>query len=155
MLVVNTNEQNSPMPVVGSAQLTTNGNIRGFEIFRWDTFGQEASVPLESRTPNSFVLVFDDTNGLTTGVALASNLGLQVNVTATFRDDTGLQIGVPQTITLPAHGHKSFLLPDLLQASVGKRGMVEFSAPQGQGFSVIGLRARSDGTLTTIPVLTK
>ncbi len=46
--------------------------ISGFEIFRWTTFGQEASVPLETRTPNSFVLVFDDTNGLTTGVALAN-----------------------------------------------------------------------------------
>ena len=33
--------------------------------------------------------------------------------------------------------------------------MVEFAAPQGQGISVIGLRAKSDGTLTTIPVLTK
>jgi hypothetical protein len=155
MLVVNTNEQDSPTPVVGSAQLTTTGNISGFEIFRWTTFGQEASVPLETRTPNSFVLVFDDTNGLTTGVALASNFGLQVNVTATFRDDTGSQIGVPQSITLPSHGHQSFLLPDLLQAAAGKRGTVEFLAPPGQGFSVIGLRARSDGTLTTIPVLTK
>ena len=156
MLVVDTNQQDSPTPIVGSAQLTTTGNIGGFEIFRWNTFGQEASVPLESRTPNSFVLVFDDTNGLTTGVALASTFGLQVNITATFRDDTGAQIGVPQSITLAAHGHKSFLLPDLFQAAAGKRGMVEFAAPQGQNFSVIGLRAKSsDGTLTTIPVFTK
>jgi hypothetical protein len=156
MLVVDTNQQDSPTPVAGSAQLTTTGNIGGFEIFRWNTFGQEASVPLETRTPNSFVLVFDDTNGLTTGVALASTSGLPVNITATFRDDTGGQIGVPQSIALAAHAHKSFLLPDLFQTAAGKRGMVEFAAPQGQTISVIGLRARSsDGTLTTIPVLTK
>ena len=155
MLLVQANQQDSTTPVVGSAQLTTTGDIGGFEIFSWTTFGQEASVPLESRTPNSFVLVFDDTNGLTTGVALASTFGLPVNITATFRDDAGAQIGVPQTISLPAHGHTSFLLPDRFQAAAGKRGMVEFAAPQGQGISVIGLRAKSDGTLTTIPVLTK
>ena len=155
MLVVDTNQQDSPIAIVGSAQLTTTGNIGGFEIFRWNTFGQEASVPLESRSPNSFVLVFDDTDGLTTGVALASNFGLQANITATFRDDTGAQIGVPQLVTLAPHGHKSFLLPDLLQAAAGKRGMVEFAATPGQSFSVIGLRAKSDGTLTTIPMLTK
>jgi hypothetical protein len=155
MLVADTNQQDSPTPVIGSAQLTTTGNVGGFEIFRWNTFGQEASVPLESRTPNSFVLVFDDTNGLTTGVALATNFGLPVSITATFRDDTGAQIGVPQTISLAAHGHKSFLLPDFFQPASGRRGMVEFAAPQGQGISVIGLRAKSDGTLTTIPVLTK
>ena len=156
MLVVDTNQQDSPAAVVGSAQLTTTGNIGGFEIFRWNTFGQEASVPLESRTPNSFVLVFDDTGGLTTGVALASTFGLPVNITATFRDDTGAPIGVPQAIALTAHGHKSFLLPDIFPAAGNKRGMVEFAAPQGQGISVIGLRAKSsDGTLTTIPVLTK
>jgi hypothetical protein len=156
MLVVETDAQDSPTPVVGSAQLTTTGNIGGFEVFRWNTFNQEASVPLESRTPKSFVLVFDDTNGLTTGVALASNFGLQANITATFHDDAGTQIGLPQPINIAAHGHKSFLLPDLFQAAAGKRGMVEFAAPQGQNISVIGLRARSsDGTLTTIPVLTK
>jgi hypothetical protein len=156
MLVIDTNQQDSPAAIVGSAQLTTTGNIGGFEIFRWNTFGQEASVPLESRTPNSFVLVFDDTGRLTTGVALASTFGLPVNITATFRDDTGAPIGVPQTIALAAHGHKSFLLPDIFPAAANKRGMVEFAAPQGQGISVIGLRAKSsDGTLTTIPVLTK
>ncbi len=142
-------------PGSSSAQFTTTGNVSGFEIFRWTVFNQEASVPLETRTPNSFVLVVDDTNGLTTGMALASTVGVQVNITATLRDDTGIPIGVPATITLPPHGHKQFLLPDLFQAAAGKRGMVEFAAPQGQGFSVIGLRAKSDGTLTTIPVLAK
>ena len=49
MLVVNTQAQDALAVVVGSAQLTTTGNISGFEIFRWTTFGQEASVPLETR----------------------------------------------------------------------------------------------------------
>ena len=156
MVVVNTNEQDSPTAVVGSAQLTTTGNISGFEIFRWNTFNQEASVPLETRTPNSFVLVFDNTNGLTTGVALANLSGSATNITVTLRDDTGAPLP-SMPVNLPARGHKSFMLPDpaWYPAAANKRGMAEFSVPQGLQISVIGLRAKSDGTLTTIPVLTK
>jgi hypothetical protein len=155
-LVINTNEQDSPTPVVGSAQLTTTGNISGFEIFRWNTFNQEASVPLETRTPNSFVLVFDNTNGLTTGVALANLSGSAANITVTLRDDAGAPLP-SMPVNLPARGHKSFMLPDPASypAAANKRGMAEFSVPQGVQISVIGLRAKSDGTLTTIPVLTK
>jgi hypothetical protein len=50
------------------------------------------------------------------------------------------------------------MLPDLawFPAAANKRGTAEFSVPAGSQISVIGLRARSsDGTLTTIPVLTK
>ena len=155
MLVVNTQAQDAQSLVIGSAQLTTTGNISGFEVFRWITFGQEASVPLETRAPNSFVLVFDDTNGLTTGVALASASGLPANITATFRDDSGTQLGTPATISLVANGHTSFLLPDRYPSAAGKRGMVEFTVPKGTNISVIGFRAKSDGTLTTIPVLAK
>ena len=89
MLVVNTQAQDSQALVIGSAQLTTTGNISGFEIFRWTPFGQEASVPLETRTPNSFVLVFDNTNGLTTGVALANLNAAAANVTVRIYDDAG------------------------------------------------------------------
>jgi hypothetical protein len=156
MLEINTQAQDALAVVAGSAQMATNGVVSGFEIFRWTTFGQEASVPLETRTPNSFVLVFDDTSGLTTGVALANTSGQAVNIPATFRDDAGTQIGVPATINLAARGHTSFLLPDLYPAAArGKRGMVEFTVPPTSGVSIIGLRARSDGTLTTIPLLAK
>ena len=154
--MVDTNQQDSPTAIVGSAQLTTTGNIGGFEIFRWNTFGQEASVPLESRTPNSFVLVFDDTNGLTTGVALASNFGLQANITATFRDDTGAQIGVPQSITLA--GAWPQVLPAARPVS-GRRGQTGNGRVRGAAGAKLQrhrpARQVSDGTLTTIPVLTK
>ena len=44
MLVVETVTDDQAPSVVGSAQLTTNGSVSGFEVFRWTTFGQEASV---------------------------------------------------------------------------------------------------------------
>ena len=155
MLVVQTQTNDALPSVLGSAQLTTTGNIGGFEIFRWNPFGQEASVPLETRTPNSFVLVFDDTSGLTTGVAVANLTGSQTNVTVNLRDDTGALFQT-QTITLAGHGHTSFLLPDKYPYSARRKGMAEFVVPPGGKISAVGLRARSsDGTLTTIPVLTK
>ncbi|MBZ5677716.1 MAG: hypothetical protein LAP61_26015 [Acidobacteriia bacterium] len=154
MLVVNTQAQDGQTLVIGSAQLTTTGNVSGFEIFRWTTFGQEASVPLETRTPNSFVLVFDDTNGLTTGVALANQNAAAANVTVRIYDDAGALLQ-STSINLGNRGHTSFMLPDNYSVTANKRGMVEFTIPQGAEISAVGLRAKNDGTLTTIPVLTK
>jgi hypothetical protein len=145
-------EANDALPLVqGSAQLTTTGNITGFEVYRWTTFDQEASVPIETRTPNSFVLIFDNTNGLTTGLALANVDDQPATVTVNLRDDTGnmLQSGA---ITLAARGHVSFVLPDVYALATGKRGTVEFVTPAGGRISVIGVRATPGGTLTTIPV---
>lgn len=154
VMTVETVAQDARAAISGSAVLTTTGNVSGFEIFRWTTFGQEASVPLETRAPGSYVLVFDNTNSLTTGVALANNSNNAANVSVIVRDDTGVQIG-SDTIALSGHGHTSFLLPNRYVFAGNKRGMVEFVVPQGGSIAVVGLRAKSDGTLTTIPVLDK
>jgi len=87
-------------------------------------------VPLETRAPASYVLVFDNTNGLTTGVALANASGTPAKVSVIIRDDTGTQIGT-DTISFSGHGHTSFLLPSKYAFAGNKRGMVEFVVPQG------------------------
>jgi hypothetical protein len=154
MLVAETQATDAGASVAGSAQLTTTGTISGFEIFRWTTFGQEASVPLETRTPSSFVLVFDNTNGLTTGVALSNVSTSAAAVTSHIYDDIGTLLE-STSINLPARGHTSFLVPKSYPATANKRGMVEFVVPTGGKISAIGLRAKADGTLTTIPALVK
>jgi len=154
MLVVETVANDAAASVVGSAQLTTTGNVSGFEIFRWTTFGQEASVPLETRTPAGFVLVFDDTGGLTTGVALSNVAASAATVTAKIYDDAGVLLQTA-SINLAGRGHTSFLLPDSYSVTANKRGMVEFVVPAGGKINAVGLRAKGDGTLTTIPVLVK
>ena len=45
-------------PTVGSAQLTTDGNIGGFVIFRYNPNGQEAVVPLRKPRANAYVIGF-------------------------------------------------------------------------------------------------
>ncbi len=153
-LLVETVGQESRPVVVGSAQLTTTGNVSGFGIFRWLLFGQEASVPLEALNAASYVLAFDNTAGLTTGLALANVTSQPASVSVLIRDDTG----APQQTTaidLPAHGHISFMLPDTYAAAAGKRGTIEFVTPVGGSISALGLRATPTGNLTTIPVLAK
>jgi hypothetical protein len=59
------------------------------------------------------------------------------------------------SINLAGRGHTSFLLPNNYTVTANKRGMVEFVVPSGGKISAVGLRAKADGTLTTIPVLTK
>ncbi len=153
-LLIETVGQASVPVVVGSARLTTNGSVDAFGIFRWTQFSQEASVPLEQREAGSYVLPFDNTSGLTTGLALANvaNVGAGVNVV--IRNDAGtlLQSAV---INLPANGQTSFVLPDQYPSAAGKRGTIEFITPPGGRISVIGLRAGTAGNLTTIPVLAK
>jgi hypothetical protein len=140
--------------VVGSAQLTTTGNVSGFEIFRWLTYGQEASVPLETRSPSSFVLVFDNTNQLTTGVAVSNMTNTTGYVSVNLRDDSGAPI-FTTPLVLPPFAHTSFLLPVSYAATGNRRGLAEFVVPVAGQISVIGLRAGPNGALTTIPVLTK
>jgi hypothetical protein len=155
MLAVETVSDDGAASIVGSARLTTDGSVSGFEVFRWTTFGQEASVPLETRTPASFVLVFDDTHGLTTGVALSNAATSGVNVAVKIYDDAGNLLQTTSA-NVAGKGHTSFLLPSNYPLTANKRGMVEFVVPAGGQIALIGLRAKGDaGTLTTIPVLVR
>lgn len=151
-LVIETMAQDALPAVQGSATLTTTGDVGGFAIFRWTTFGQEASVPIETRNLPAYILAFDNTGGLTTGLAIANVSGQPAVVPVLIRDDKGAVLG-SATISLATRGHTSFLLPDKYKATNGKRGTVEFDTPSGGQISVVGLRAGNDGTLTTIPVL--
>jgi hypothetical protein len=114
-------------------------------------------VPLETRNASAYVLAFDNTNHLVTGVALAnvSVPGQAVAVQAVLRDDTGASLGTSTTINLAAGGHTSFILADSYKSVAGKRGTVEFDIPAGTQVSALGLRATPTGAVTTIPVLAK
>jgi len=153
MLVVKTQSNSSLAGVVGSAQLLS-GAVGGFEIFEWTAYGQEASVPIQSPSSSAGIgrrLVFDNTGGFATGVALSNPSTIAANITVNIRDEGGNLLQT-STIKLPANGHTSFMLPSAYPVTNGIRGSVEFVAQFFQP-SVIGLRAGPGGTLTTIPAL--
>ncbi len=118
------------------------------------SMGQEAMVPLETRNTSTYVLDFDNTVGLDTGVALANVSNQAANVPVVIRDDQGATLGTA-TINLAARGHTSFVLTNNYAYTAGKRGTVEFDTPPGTGITVLGLRATPSGALTTIPAIAK
>ncbi|MDP8989661.1 MAG: hypothetical protein M3N41_06220 [Acidobacteriota bacterium] len=138
----------------GSAQLTTTGNISGFGIFRFEPNGQEAVVPLENRNASSYILAFDNTGGIVTGVAVSSSSPQAVNVPVIIRDDSGAQIG-SSAIPLAVNGHGAFVLASQFPVTVGIRGTLEFAAPAGAQISVLGIRSPPTHTFTTLPTLTR
>jgi M6 family metalloprotease-like protein len=153
-LLIETIGQADISPVEGSAQLISSSNVGGFAIFNRLSSGQEASVPLEDRTVASYVLPFDNTTGLFTGIALAETAHQTSTIPVTIRNDNGALL-LSTSLTLPANGHLAFMLPDQFPVATGIRGTIEFVTPSGGRFSAIGLRATSDGNLTTIPVIAK
>ena len=142
-----------PAPTIGSAQLTTNGHVGGFVIFRYNPNGQEAVVPLESRNAGAYLLAFDNTSQTATGVAINSVSGQGVNIPVVVRDDSGVQIAT-DTISLAANGHLAFTL-DKYPAAAGIRGTIEFDAPAGAQIGALGIRTPVAHTFTTLPALAK
>src|SRR6185436_17246790 len=110
LIVQSTAPASDPAATIGSAQLTTTGNVGGFVIFRYNPNSQEAVVPLETRgSANGFVIAFDNTGGTATGIAVNSVSSQPASVPVIVRDDTGSQIA-SDALSLAANGHTSFTL---------------------------------------------
>ena len=153
LVVESTGPDANPLQT-GSAQLTTDGNVSGFAIFRYEPSGQEAVVPLESRNASSYILAFDNTGGTATGVAVSSSSLQAVSVPVVIRDDSGAQIE-NDAIALAANGHSAFVLATQFPVTDGKRGTLEFTTPAGGQIGVVGFRTPPAGTFTTLPALTR
>ncbi len=138
--------------VLGSAQLTSNFGVNAYALFRYDPSGQEATVPFETRNAGDYVLAFDNSAPLATGVAIANPSSQPVNVGVTLRDDTGATLQT-DTIAVPHNGHYAFVLGGTYPLAAGRRGTVEFSSSGGQ-ISVLGIRANGNA-FTSLPVLTR
>ena len=135
----------------GSAQLSATGNVDGFAIFHFDPNNQEAVVPMETRTASSYLLAFDNTNGVLTGVAIANVSANSSSIPVIIRDDQGNLLS-STFLTLPANGHTSFVLSNAtggFPVTANVRGTIEFDAAGGL-ISVLGIRY-TGGTITTIP----
>ena len=138
-----------PVLGVGSVQIAAPG-MNGIAIYRSNVTGQQVAVPLESRRAGSYVLVFDNTNTLITGVGIANLDGHEANISVTVRDDTGTLLS-SDAIQLPANGHTSFLIGQRYPSSANLLGSLSLATSGGARISVIGIRATVAGTLTALP----
>jgi hypothetical protein len=139
--------------LVGSAQLSTTDSVSGFAVFRYKPTGQEAVVPLETRSASKYVLAFENMNGVVTGVALATSSSEAAIIQALMLDDLGQPLGA-DLINLAGNGHTSFMLTQNYAVTAHHRGTVEFQTISGGPFCVLGLRGNGTA-LTTLPVLEK
>jgi hypothetical protein len=151
-LVIQSNALAGEPLQVGSALLSTDGNVSGFIRFLYGPRNQEAIVPIEARNAASYIVPFDNTNGLTAGVAVSNRLGSPATIPAVVRDTAGARIGLGM-VALVANGHSAFVLSDLFPISAGQSGTVEFGTPGAGQISVLGFRFPASGAFSTIPVI--
>jgi sugar lactone lactonase YvrE len=157
-LLFDTTGPNTQATAEGFSELLSGGGIGGFAIFTYTPNGQAAVAPLETRNASSYLLPFDNTGGLSTGLAIANLASSTANVNVVIRNDSGAQIS-PGSLQLAAQGHASFMLTDAtFPATAGVRGTVEFDTPAGGRIAALGLRASpipntSNFAVTSLPVL--
>jgi len=151
-LVIQSNTLDGAPLQIGSAQLTSDGSVSGFIRFRYGPRDQEAIVPLESRDASSYILAFDNTNGLVAGVAVANLSATNATIPVLMRDSTGAQLG-SGTVTLAPNGHSAFVLSNLFNSTANQTGTIEFDAPPTSPISVLGFRFPASGAFSTLPVL--
>lgn len=143
---------------VGWARIRAPAGIVGSATFRYRLAeGQdtEAVVPMETRTPSSFVLPFDNTAGFVAGVAVANDSDVSpAQVAVTIRDAAGKEL-LSDALDLPVRGHGYFALTTRYPSLVGARGSIEFRELNGGSIAVLGLRFSPSGSFTSIPAETK
>lgn len=138
----------------GWARVSSSGTVTGYTIFRHrndEGRDSEGTTPLETSTQSRFVLPFDNSSSLATGIALVSPIeGRATTIRATLWDEQGKVIG-SKSIVLKSKGHVSFMAGDQFPESIGKKGYILFEAPANYGATGIGLRFSQSGTFTSIP----
>jgi hypothetical protein len=126
----------------------------GFAVFRQRVQGRpdfEAVVPIGSILDQRMLLIFDNTRGFTTGMAIANPDTVAITVNVTIRDDDGNVLGQDQ-MNLGELEHTAFTLPSKWPVTAGKQGSIEFSTTS-DGVSVLGLRFNSAGAFTSFHTL--
>jgi len=81
-------------------------------------------------------LAFDDTSGVSTGIAVANLSAIPIDVRVLARDESAP--GDRAAIRLQAQGHNSFALAGMVARE--RRGPIEFVTPEFGRISVAGLR---------------
>ncbi len=158
LIVDSAGPQGTPPVLIGSAQLVSTNTVNGFAIFHQTTTGQEAVVPMDTRRATSYLLAFDNTNGLVLGVAVENVAAQPAVIPVIVRNENGALIATQKTsISLDGNGHLQFVLTDPANGfpeTANIRGTIEFDTPPNGQISVLGLRfSPPNNALTTIPAL--
>jgi len=112
----------------------------------------EGTAP--ATAPSSRVLMpFDNTAGLSTQMAVVNPTAASETISVSVQTDTG-SISRSSLPAIPALGHMAFALPQLLAATSGKRGLVEFYSASGN-VSILALQANPTLSFTSAQAYTE
>jgi hypothetical protein len=140
----------------GEARLLSTGSINGFSVFEFqpstDSTRQEAVVPLETRSANTYLLAFDNTNGYSTGIAVSNTSSQTANVQVTVRNGAGATIK-SRSLQLAAGGHSSFDLVTNYPETADLIGTLQFTTSSAGQIGVLGIRVNSQNSFTSVPAL--
>ena len=141
-----------PNPLTGWAELSSPQFVDGAVLFRFDSSGQEASVPLLSSGSRKTILPFESGPGLALGVAIANTSSTDdTTVSMVLRNELGDVISSPAPIALGRRQHTSFVLS--VPGASPQRGVVELSSANAD-IVALGIRT-NNGTFTSIRALNK
>ncbi len=154
-LIIESDGPESEQTQQGWARLLSNGTVSGFAVFRQRAGANayEAVVPLETRSASGYVLAFDNTGNLATGVAIANLASQQGTTTVVIRNDEGAPLQITN-LGLNASAHNAFVLSEQYPVTAQKRGTIEFQPGEDRPITVLGLRF-DQAAFTTIPVMVK
>ncbi len=125
-------------------------NVTGLAVFRQRIGDREseAVVPLASSLSTQSGMIFDNTAGFITGVAMVNTSAVSVaTITIAFRQEDGARIHLDQ-FTLDPREHRAFALPNEYPETRESKGTMEFLA-HGGGLALLGLRFSPRGSFTS------
>ena len=140
----------SPTQGWAKLDLTCCQEITGLAVFQQSIAGRdsEAVVPFASSAADRSGMVFDNTEGFVTGVAMVNPSETSVStVTMNFRLEDGRRIHLDQFIMDPRE-HRAFALNAAFPQTRNRKGTIEFIA-HGGGIALLGLRFSPRGTFTS------
>jgi len=134
----------------GWAEIASSGKIGVTAIYQFNDGSTRDSLGTEiaTRSSNSILMPFDNTQDNVTAVAIANTNSTQaVTVSMLFQTDGGAQS--TSSLVLQPHTQQTFVTPTLNPAVAGVHGSIKFTAPTAD-IAVVGLEFTPTGQFASV-----
>lgn len=141
----------STAPLQGWVEVASTGRVGVLAVYKLitpaGTPDSEASV-IGSQSGSNILLPFDNTQGSSTGVAIAnSNATQSIGITITFTPESGSP--TTRVVSLPPRGHTSFVMPTFNPDTANQRGTIRLVTGPPD-LAVVVLRFGPKGSFSSI-----
>jgi hypothetical protein len=136
----------------GWAEFNSDAGVTAYVVF---TNRQQGHQDNEGTAPavapsNRILVPYDDASGFVTAISIVNPTGGPQDITVGFRTTDGA-VAFSNLPTVPAFGHRAFVLSQQFPVIAGHRGLAELYSATGN-FSMIALRFNPTQSFTAAPV---